>query len=562
MLEGGTIVNTRINSKFWDHLSLAWRSESLPFVSDYRKEDFIENITLSDEQFKIVMQNDEHMLINGSAGSGKSITLISKMIKTLNEEQEPQRVLYVSFGRTLVQDAKKRLNQSLLYKKSIKDHEVHINTFHYTISKLLNEIGITNIKNLSSNPEQIKNVEEKITARIHVIKLNAENEEAFIQLPKLFKTHTATFLKDEFLWMKANGYIDKEKYLECERNGRGNTPRLNAEQRETVFHLFNKYQESIKEKFHDDCDYEDHALYAIKYIEDIKKAGLGYDHVYADEIQDLQPMQLRALSLLAKKTLILSGDNRQRIYKRSPHSFKSLEIYIEGRRNQILRENYRSTKQIMQLANSLKFSDESVKEDRDKFIREYKKPEIIRGKKAEDMTKLIIRRIKNIFAEDAGSSIAVIHRYDDDGYELKNSSIKAMLEREFSLITTEQYGVKFDYNKSRKPVFFTDSFSVKGLEFDYVFVIHFDCFHYPHENEIKKLEESAGIAKKLKSTSYTKDLSDVLNNEKKVLYVAMTRAKQQLFLLFHHSKQEAISSFVKEFNLKDYEAIGFAKTKI
>jgi len=41
------------------------------------------NITLSAEQISVVQQEEEQMLINGSAGSGKSLTLLYKLLKVM-----------------------------------------------------------------------------------------------------------------------------------------------------------------------------------------------------------------------------------------------------------------------------------------------------------------------------------------------------------------------------------------------------------------------------------------------------------------------------------------------
>ncbi|PGZ13434.1 DNA helicase UvrD, partial [Bacillus thuringiensis] len=99
-------------------------------------------------------------------------------------------------------------------------------------------------------------------------------------------------------------------------------------------------------------DKEDYALLVMKHLHQLLDEN-KYDHIFIDEVQDLQPMQLRVLVAITRGTLSLSGDERQRVYKSSPFSYKALGINVQSGNNVVLRENWRSTYQIMKLANSL-----------------------------------------------------------------------------------------------------------------------------------------------------------------------------------------------------------------
>ena len=52
--------------------------------------------------------------------------------------------------------------------------------------------------------------------------------------------------------------------------------------------------------------------------------------------------------------------------------------------------------------------------------------------------------------------------------------------------------------------------------------------------------------------------------EKRVLYVALTRAKREVSMYYASSNapEKTVSSFIKDFNTRDYEAKGFKKTQI
>ena len=481
----------------------------------------------------------------------------------MEQETTPKRILYGSFNITLIEDAKKRYRQSRKYDELKDKHTLHMNTFHYMAAKLLQEIGLANAQVIKTNLNEIKKHEDMITRRTMVLMENFMESTEHKMLPqeqRLYQTHKGTFLMDEILWMKANGYITEEQYCsrKLERTGRGNNPRLTHEQRKTIFHLYKEYHKMRDQYFHGVYDLEDYALLLLKHMEEIPDT-LKYDYIFIDEVQDLQPMQLKALVKLTKKSIVLSGDSKQRIYKRSPYSYRELGLEIEGRKNRKLRTNYRSTKQIMSLASQLEFLDvENDREDDQKFVREGVKPEIRYYKESHTINRYLIKEIKEIRNRDPKASIAIIHRHDGNLNGFTQCEVRAALMREFSLITTEQYGKHFDYERSRKPIFYTDAFSVKGLEFDYVFILHFDREHYPNKQRIDELNKRSNDKN---SKGYLIDEDMIRNDEKKILYVVLTRARNKAVLLFTGPREFAISPFVRDFYSKDYEAIGFSKTK-
>ena len=528
--------------------------------NDFEMKAVLPGIALSEEQMSVVLQDEDQMLIQGAAGSGKSITLLYKMLKVM-EQEEGKRILYCTFNWTLVQHARKLFRQSARYEELKDKHVVHFHTFHYMAAKLLKSIGVSVPTVVFTTQTALRKHDDTVLRRVAAVFSRLMNTDWYRRLPaaqKLYSTHTYEFLKEEILWMKANGFVTEEAYLNCERTGRGHLPRLTKEQRHTIFAGFQMYQADLKDRFNGDVDLEDYALLLLKHMEEIPES-LKYDYVFVDEVQDLQPMQLKALVMLAKRSLVLAGDSRQRIYKRTPFSYKELGIRIEGRKNRILHTNFRSTRQIMQLAESLRFIDEEGERDSAAhYPRNGPLPQIRYFADIAAHNQFIIQTIKEKWKEDPAKTVAVIHRFDGDLFRERNSKIFFDLNREFELITTEQYGKRFDLARPRKPVFFTDAFSVKGLEFDVVFVLHFDRFHYPSERRMEELKKRT--SGEPSSEAFAQDEEQIRNDEKKVLYVAMTRAKEALYLLYGNEKPIRISPFVRDFPCDCYEAYGFDKS--
>ena len=242
-----------------------------------------------------------------------------------------------------------------------------------------------------------------------------------------------------------------------------------------------------------------------------------YDHIFIDEVQDLQPMQLRVLVNINKGTLTLSGDERQRIYKSSPFSYRALGINVQSGNNVVLKRNWRSTYQIMKLANSLQFSksqEDSRYDDEKYFPRQGDKPVIQAFTGHQKMLTAIGKKISELHVNEPEATFAIIHRQNDPK---KEREIKTFLGRFFTFNTyIKKTEVKSGERKRGPEIFFLEAKTTKGLEFDYVFIIDFSKYYYPHKDEIDNLQK--------KKTTISKDFDD----DKKKL-----RKKKSEFSMFH-----------------------------
>lgn len=551
---------TTLTSERTDALSSYGTQLARRWKNYFSLDGLIPDIEPTDEQKHVVQSSEKQLVIRGSAGSGKSLMLAYRMIKTMEQATSPQRILYVTFNETLIQDTYKRLRMSETYEKLKTEHDVVIKTYHDLVRIILMKYcGYQDIPSMRVNQEAIRSHESLIEARVRVLMDAFRESDEYSEFEKLFKTHTARFLMEEFFWMKANGLITKEQYFNKERTGRGRSPAVTKKQRPTIFHLFERYNEFMQTNFQvPQLDMEDYALHLLNELQIQPNAPFRFDHVFVDEFQDLQPMQIKSLVKLTKDSITLVGDDKQRIYKRTPISYKDLNLRMNARTNQKLSKNFRSTKQIMELASSIQFQDvENVREDDQDFFREGSRPTIKHFSTMKRMATEMIKKIKAIHQNAPEKTIAVIHRYTADELHL-GDNIKTVLDREFDVIGIESYGRRFNYFKKKKPIFFTNPFEIKGLEFDYVFIIHFDRNHYPSLQRIDELNEKYG-GEKWDDVNYENDRDDIANDEKKVLYVACSRARHELNLYYVGANFRHASPFIRDFDTRDYEA-NFKKT--
>lgn len=516
-------------------------------------EGLIPGIHPTNEQSHVVQSSEKQLIIRGSAGSGKSLMLAYRLIKIMEQAESDRRILYVTFNQMLIEDTRKRLNQSEAYRVLSQSHHVEIITYHDLVRTILmKECGFPDISRIPVTQSSIIKHEGVIIGRIAAVLHHFYESNESQTYEKLFRTHTAKFLQEEFFWMKANGLNTEMKYLKYERIGRGNSPSLLIKQRSTIFYLYERYNEFMRKNFHvPQLDMEDYALYLLNELAINPSASFRYDHIFVDEFQDLQPMQIKSLVQLSKSTITLVGDDKQRIYKRSPISYRELELKVNPRTNHRLTKNFRSTKQIMDFAGDIKFLDvENVREDNQDFFREGKKPEIFYFSTLEKLATGMIKKIKEIHKEDSSKTIAIIHRYTENELS-QEGNIRFRLNREFDLVDIKRYGRKFDYNKVKKPIFFTSPYEIKGLEFDYVIIMQFDKNNFPSKSRIDELNDKYD-GQKMDDSNYVKDFDIIRNDEKKLLYVACSRAKDELYICYAEAKQVRISSFIRDFDTTTY----------
>ncbi len=553
---------TEIDNNFKDFFLRT--AQTWQFNRDYN---FLKNINLSQQQKDIIDKTEIYMLINGSAGSGKSITLLYKMIKAMMEETERQKILFITFNSTLASDTYKRACNIKEFNEYRSYHKVRIWTFHQVAYEILNNLGFKEIEYVNVTINEIQRKNDHIYRRLYPVweEYTDTGNSVYKNLnekERLYSTHDVKFLREEIRWMKANGYINKEDYLNVSRVGRGNAPRLTKIQRNTIYSMFLKYEKLKRSRYNDAMDLEDYALEILKNFNLIPK-DMYFDHIFIDEVQDLQAMQIKVLRMLAKKSLTIAGDSKQKIYDLSPYSYSNLGINITSGKNRTLTRTFRSTKEIAKLANSLEFTDIQKDKITDvELMSQGDKPEIRYYATKESEVRFIIKKVKEIHNKDKGSTIAVIHREEKKLYKREESFLRTSLEESFKLVDVESYRKKFKYNEKKKPIFYTDIYSVKGLEFDYIFIVDFKKGFYPDSKKFTELYKYYKNQSAAQNDSYDQDVNDIINEEKRLLYVAITRAKKKVFFTYSGQNERVVSTFIKDFDTKDYEVYGFRKTKL
>ena len=149
---------------FFEKSAKAWQS--------YVSYEFIKNIKLSTTQKEIVNSYSRQSIIQGSAGSGKSIVLLYKLIKLMKENKERKRFIYLTYNRTLIDDMKKRALLYPEFKKLSERHDVFIGTFHEYARNLLFEMGYKHLCNKDVTFTSIESLKSNTYRRVAGILAN------------------------------------------------------------------------------------------------------------------------------------------------------------------------------------------------------------------------------------------------------------------------------------------------------------------------------------------------------------------------------------------------------
>jgi DNA polymerase III epsilon subunit-like protein len=254
-----------------------------------------------------------------------------------------------------------------------------------------------------------------------------------------------------------------------------------------------------------------------------------YKYVFFDEFQDVNAKQFDILNQFVINGCFLTviGDDSQNIYQ-----FRGTDNYFMINFDNIFKDtstytlttNYRSTQSIVKLANHcISFNQNQVKKIMKTNKKEGRLPKFILSKTETDQINYIITKINEYIEKGINlGDIAILSR---NGYHLKIMEAE-LIKHDIPMVSciTDKIGENIKKILEPNKVAVTTIHKSKGLEWSKVFLLGFAHQHFPSQlnNNIKNIEE-----------------------ERRLFYVGVTRAKNNLFLMATHS-EIPISIFIKE----------------
>ena len=457
-------------------------------------------IYLNPEQDKLVRLDPRgHLLIRGVAGSGKT-TIALYRAKYLSENYldmfTANKILVLTYNSTLVAFMREQA-------KELGLEGIEISSFHQWAYNYLNQKGVYIGNTLRGWNEEKRAIFKKAC---NEVRRRFPNRPIFNWNP--------FFFEKEIAWMKGSRILDIEAYLNAERQGRGG--KLNAEDRKVVFAVFEQYQHEMQQKRR--SDYGDFALLALRSLED-DDSFQYYTHIVVDEAQDLSKAELTVITKLVNpqtNSINLLADAAQKIYDTS-FTWKGVGINIQGR-SHTLNKNFRTTVEIAEAAYTLLEKDTDFVQNSEDYV----KPEQInkdqhgcypiyqRFGSLEEGTDYVVEEIKRLREQTTSelSEMVVLHPHQKSLLVIQE---RLNVHQIPNYIVTSQ-----GWNHEAEEVKLCTMHSIKGLEACVVFILGVDEGNLPF------------VAPNVIPSS---DIAEKVTQERKLLYVGMTRAKEWLYLI-------------------------------
>jgi len=443
--------------------------------------------------------------IKGGAGTGKTVIAIHRALylaRIMHATQE-RKVLFLTYNNRLAGVIESLLDRFHPNISSL----IEVRTLHswsgWYLSKFWN-IQLEIAPNTSLNSALV----------LSKLKLNSTHYSVTALVRRLLLERDNAFLQDEIGYVikgRATGQL--ETYLDLRRTGRG-VP-LNQDERRVIFDLYTRYQEILAGKGQHDWD--DLILQAFCRI---TERPVEYAAVIVDEVQDFAEVQMRLIKEIAGEgtnKLLLIGDGQQSIYK-GGFSLRNVGISITGRAR-ILRQNYRNTQQILEAAysmmrnttfNDLEDDEELIPEQPDGPPRVGKKPVLKQCASATEELQWVASQIHHLIHTQQScqaGDIAILYRDGKrNGFDVDSVLNQAGIQ--VAELSRDRVNSFNDPHTVKRCTFH----SAKGLEFKVVFLIRLSDDVIP-------------------MSILTHDEDDI-KRERRLLFVAMTRARDYLYMSY------------------------------
>ena len=298
---------------------------------------YLEN--LNEEQKQPVLHKDGPLIVIAGAGSGKTRVLTYRIVHLLNQGVDPLNILALTFTNKAASEMKKRISE--ITSESIS-RNLWMGTFHSIFARILRSeaplIGFPRNFTIYDTYDS----EKLISNIIKEFKLDKDHYKA-----KTIRNRIST-LKNNFI--NVESYFKNPELIEIDKSSK-------REQ------FGNIYKEYVKRCFKS-CvmDFDDLLLKTNELLkkspEALHKYQDKFKYILVDEYQDTNYSQYLIVKALADRheNLCVVGDDSQSIY-----SFRGANIdnilnfkkHYPSSKSYKLEQNYRSTKNIVQAANSL-----------------------------------------------------------------------------------------------------------------------------------------------------------------------------------------------------------------
>lgn len=483
----------------------------------------LESSPLNVSQQSAVLLNDDYNLVLAGAGSGKT-SVMSARVAYLIESQlaQPESILLLAFGR----DAAEEMRQRLASRVGPVTRSVTVNTFHQLGLFIINSVeqGQAVISPLATDSSLKENW------CMDWLKKHWMTPTNFKRWQKHLNQWPIAYIKgDDELGShvedaKLIGWLVKQLEQLAQTNGTKKSIQELLIQREDYVRLNSElslcwpcYQSWLEQlKTHNHLDFNTMITKATEYVKKGKFKS-PWTNIMVDEYQDISPARLaliEALTKQAKGNLFAVGDDWQAIYQfagsnvdlttgfktRFPHSTVT---YLDT--------TYRFNNKLGEVANPFVLKNPiQIDKPLNSFSVQKKNAVVLLPfarieRELDDLN----RRAKDV------KSLLLLGRYHYHCPELLPDWQKQFPKLDIKFMTCH---------------------ASKGKEADYVFILNVDEGQFPAKNKIVHLDQAL--------VQSNDDFPDA--EERRLFYVAMTRAREKVWVTYNGSGSTFIQELMSE----------------
>ncbi len=294
---------------------------------------------LNDKQKEAVMHRDGPCLVLAGAGSGKTKVLTTRIANLIESGVPSYNILAITFTNKAAKEMRERL--SLL----IPDNYAFVGTFHSLGVRIIRENA--SILGLDSNYSIIDS-DDVLSLIKKIMKENGYDPK--MTQPSYIRNKISSIKND----MLTDGEIDKL---------------FKTPPDEIAKKVYYEYQNRLRNN--NSVDFDDLLRLPVRlFLEHkdiLEKYQDKYQYILIDEYQDTNEVQYKLSKLLAQKhqNIFIVGDPDQSIYMFRGANFRNILNFEKDYKNAKvipLEENYRSTKYILDAANSVIKNNKERKE--------------------------------------------------------------------------------------------------------------------------------------------------------------------------------------------------------
>ena len=361
---------------------------------------------LNQEQLDVVMAGEGPMLVIAGAGSGKTRALTYRVSRLIEDGVDPSDILLLTFTNKAAREMLSRVEQLV----TIDTRRIWGGTFHSIGNRLLRQHAATISYRSSFTILDSEDAKEMMESSISSLGI---------------KTLEKRFPKGDVLIDIYSYLINTRTPLELHLEN--NYPHFGI-YRDEMINVFRRYKERKQEA--NAMDFDDLLVNWKLLLDDYPDVSAAlkrrYRYILVDEYQDTNKLQAEVVDAMAevRRNVMVVGDDAQSIYSFRGASFENIITFplrFPEAKIYKLETNYRSTRQILSLANA------SIAQNRFQFRKELQAvrgdgpdPAVVGVDDVFEQASFIAQRILEL--RDEGESlgdIAVLYRSHYQSLELQ-----------------------------------------------------------------------------------------------------------------------------------------------